>query len=230
MFTPAVHPHACGEHETVGGKKATGIGSSPRLWGTLHLDFGQMNVERFIPTPVGNTASSSFSRAISSVHPHACGEHEYSSTGVTCHLGSSPRLWGTQDLTFIQRDRDRFIPTPVGNTILRHPQRGARPVHPHACGEHSFFRLLPFDLLGSSPRLWGTLPIPELNSSEGRFIPTPVGNTETKGVLRPRISVHPHACGEHMYSWTYTQSSNGSSPRLWGTRRLMSGNLESPYP
>jgi len=31
----------------------------------------------------------------------------------------------------------RFIPTPVGNTLRNLMQRRMRPVHPHACGEHS---------------------------------------------------------------------------------------------
>jgi len=51
---------------------------------------------------------------------------------------------------------DRFIPTPVGNTLFRHPGKDYAAVHPHACGEHDIFVLGEQSLLGSSPRLWGT--------------------------------------------------------------------------
>ena len=50
-------------------------GSSPRMWGTLHIDSCPYCFLRFIPTYVGNTLAPSQSVVLSTVHPHVCGEH-----------------------------------------------------------------------------------------------------------------------------------------------------------
>ena len=55
MITNPVHPHACGEHNTIAQLTADANGSSPRLWGTLEVAEAIRDGERFIPTPVGNT-------------------------------------------------------------------------------------------------------------------------------------------------------------------------------
>ena len=50
--------------------------------------------------------------------------------------GSSPRPWGTLDGEVPKPELIRFIPTPVGNTILSIISNGDWTVHPHARGEH----------------------------------------------------------------------------------------------
>ncbi len=132
----AVHPHACGEHHCDFGAPNGAIGSSPRLWGTLALLVLSFWSSRFIPTPVGNTGVNPASAKVSPVHPHACGEHRRRIKGGELVNGSSPRLWGTPFNTQRNRGRIRFIPTPVGNTVVKRPAGGKKPVHPHACGEH----------------------------------------------------------------------------------------------
>ena len=49
-----VHPHACGEHARCMAHLSRNAGSSPRLWGTLVRGISKQEIERFIPTPVGN--------------------------------------------------------------------------------------------------------------------------------------------------------------------------------
>ncbi len=93
-----------------------GSGSSPRLWGTQHRHGGLGRSTRFIPTPVGNTITAQASATLSSVHPHACGEHCGLDCGQHHGIGSSPRLWGT--------------PFGIEANLFQ------RLVHPHACGEH----------------------------------------------------------------------------------------------
>jgi len=90
-------------------------------------------------------------------------------------------------------------------------------VHPHACGEHCSAAFVIRPMAGSSPRLWGTLKDVKKEDIEGRFIPTPVGNTPTKKTENPPTPVHPHACGEHIALNLTVSSCAGSSPRLWGT-------------
>jgi len=50
-----VHPHACGEHIAKKAETPPVTGSSPRLWGTLLAKIKELEAQRFIPTPVGNT-------------------------------------------------------------------------------------------------------------------------------------------------------------------------------
>ena len=71
---------------------------------------------RFIPTPVGNTASRCGAHHQATVHPHARGEHLRVSVPLATTNGSSPRPWGTQGYVGRLAVRNRFIPTPVGNT------------------------------------------------------------------------------------------------------------------
>jgi len=93
---------------------------------------------RFIPTPVGNTQGKFRKEASSTVHPHACGEHVTPCERSSSETGSSPRLWGTRTHGIFRIFVKRFIPTPVGNTQAHSRGSVPRPVHPHACGEHSF--------------------------------------------------------------------------------------------
>ena len=94
---------------------------------------------------------------------------------------------------------------------------GKHPVHPHACGEHVwvYLGLKPGD--GSSPRMWGTRGFYRSLISIQRFIPTHVGNTPSIQSLQSKLSVHPHACGEHTHFTHVFTKYFGSSPRMWGT-------------
>ena len=192
-------------------------GSSPRLWGTYILYSPKSPFSRFIPTPVGNIWLNSVQERITSVHPHACGEHLLFSSSVLLSPGSSPRLWGTSDNGKHPGGRPRFIPTPVGNIPMRMPRAARRPVHPHACGEHPIVKRAKHMSNGSSPRLWGTSESSRFNSTAMRFIPTPVGNIRNHLRFHLGPSVHPHACGEHAFWFNSSPHRSGSSPRLWGT-------------
>ena len=55
-----------------------------------------------------------------SVHPHACGEHDFVKRPYSGDVGSSPRMWGTLDMQAAFQQYCRFIPTHVGNTYLIH--------------------------------------------------------------------------------------------------------------
>ena len=152
-------------------------GSSPRMWGTLIASSLRPQYIRFIPTHVGNTLPSYIKSGNESVHPHACGEHNFTFFTGKYSIGSSPRMWGTLFPCILRTHASRFIPTHVGNTDLN-PQPGlTQPVHPHACGEHPSGKPFFPVHLGSSPRMWGTLLRRAHALPLFRFIPTHVGNT-----------------------------------------------------
>ena len=212
-----VHPHASGEHHTPIGQLFPCHGSSPREWGTPSKHPVDVCLPRFIPTRVGNTPHRKRSRRDKPVHPHASGEHCASPRAARMWRGSSPREWGTRDAGGTGRNLHRFIPTRVGNTGKRKFFGGDMSVHPHASGEHDPRGIAGRGKIGSSPREWGTLFTPMISSIGDRFIPTRVGNTPAVSSDATRISVHPHASGEHADEGKAHAWDAGSSPREWGT-------------
>ncbi len=176
----AVHPHARGEHRIHGIRRTARHGSSPRPWGTHHFVSCLSSLNRFIPTPVGNTEAGHLVGYSLAVHPHARGEHQTTVSLAQSSTGSSPRPWGTLEANSDPGVDPRFIPTPVGNTcaITRLLVRLA--VHPHARGEHGSAATIFALANGSSPRPWGTLLRVNIDPPNPRFIPTPVGNTSCR--------------------------------------------------
>ena len=153
-----VHPHVCGE---LAGKEQIfvhRIGSSPRVWGTLLPYAPLVNFLRFIPTCVGNSVPKSMCPFPASVHPHVCGELGDRSIIPRSILGSSPRVWGTPQVTLIDAGEARFIPTCVGNSYSSRSPIRVISVHPHVCGELAIVSGFKSENLGSSPRVWGTQP------------------------------------------------------------------------
>ena len=152
-----VHPHARGEQlgNTVSGDGKRG--SSPRTWGTVDALGVHDDVDRFIPTHVGNRAVPQLPAMAVPVHPHARGEQLHALLTVLIFAGSSPRTWGTGLHGQCPAHQGRFIPTHVGNRLHSRTDSLPSPVHPHARGEQNDLLSMPFQMVGSSPRTWGTV-------------------------------------------------------------------------
>jgi len=152
-----VHPHGCGERLQRTLKTPPTGGSSPRVWGTLTAHRARGLDGRFIPTGVGNASPASPRAREVAVHPHGCGERFIEALRGRFTPGSSPRVWGTLVGSVTLATSNRFIPTGVGNALLRHNNRITDPVHPHGCGERVKPRGKSIEIGGLSPRGWGTL-------------------------------------------------------------------------
>ena len=199
---------------------------------------------RFIPTGVGNTIRTRLARTSSSVHPHGRGEHNTTTPIRATKGGSSPRAWGTPTtapcgttrFTVHPHGRGehvahqlehvlglRFIPTGVGNTCRKRARGSGRAVHPHGRGEHDRRPGSPCRMGGSSPRAWGTPCGANTSNSIRRFIPTGVGNTPELDQALVLHAVHPHGRGEHTKGAAQEVIEVGSSPRAWGTLKMLAG-------
>ena len=137
--------------------------------------------------------------------------------------GSSPRLRGTRGARAADAAGRRFIPAPAGNTGFLGDEYLGKSVHPRACGEHSIRSGRASQRAGSSPRLRGTPAASRAEDAAVRFIPAPAGNTARPTTTSRCGSVHPRACGEHSARSSPATGTNGSSPRLRGTRGRQSG-------
>ena len=151
-----VHPHASGEHGDEADDIGAGRGSSPRERGTPSGRVHARDKRRFIPTRAGNTDHPRRFRFMSSVHPHASGEHAKVPASYAARVGSSPRERGTRPTSAAHPKFPRFIPTRAGNTGTTNFLRADGTVHPHASGEHFTEYALPVWDAGSSPRERGT--------------------------------------------------------------------------
>ena len=172
-------PRLWGTHAVMQSERQSFAGSSPRLWGTRRSASGHL--------------------ARLTVHPHACGEHSQHSVAYGLNRAVHPHACGEHAArSYRNHGYDRFIPTPVGNTLAWHQGTGRR---------------------GSSPRLWGTRTVLEPDAcSLDRFIPTPVGNTYCTDSYASIVSgSSPRLWGTHMHALASNAVHTGSSPRLWGT-------------
>ena len=70
---------------------------------------------------------------------------------------------------------------------------------------------------GSSPRTWGTRATDQASAAVQRFIPTHMGNADSRPEPILPASVHPHAHGERLVAGPRVERGIGSSPRTWGT-------------
>ncbi len=187
------------------------------MWGTFRVRKTLLFLTRFIPTHVGNITLPLSWQFPMAVHPHACGEHQHGRFCFQKKDGPSPRMWGTSDRKMSVIRCMRFIPTHVGNMAISTLFQYQQTVHPHACGEHSVSISSIQQMIGSSPRMWGTFIQLLKEAYPSRLIPTHVGNIWRDAKSVNISAVHPHACGEHISSGSSISTGSGSSPRMWGT-------------
>ena len=153
----AVHPRVCGER--LNPRVIDGIrgGSSPRVRGTLLAQPLLQSRHRFIPACAGNAIWLCILISMQSVHPRVCGERDHFVDLRWAQSGSSPRVRGTPFRHILACYWIRFIPACAGNA----KRIGTRPitltVHPRVCGERQEPGVFGLGVLGSSPRVRGTL-------------------------------------------------------------------------
>ena len=192
------HPRACGEHTLRSAFTESTLGSSPRMRGT--------HAPRRSPAPTSRD------------HPRACGEHLSEVEDLVIPLGSSPRMRGTPHTHNISIPSLGIIPAHAGNTLQICGPGCLAWDHPRACGEHITPNPFANAILGSSPRMRGTLAcVPRLKVRTG-IIPAHAGNTHGFVVSVPQVQDHPRACGEHHSGACGNSHTLGSSPRMRGTR------------
>ena len=213
------HPRACGEHEGRTRDELAEMGSSPRMRGTPGWRLARHGGYGIIPAHAGNTHVVSNARCNVRDHPRACGEHLGHKLLPGNSGGSSPRMRGTRWLFLMLPPFLGIIPAHAGNTGTPSPTSSTCGDHPRACGEHYPLPPLPFMSLGSSPRMRGTLPNCLRSEVQHGIIPAHAGNTVY--ITDPDMlnGDHPRACGEHRQRLGGPLGTEGSSPRMRGTRR-----------
>ena len=151
------------------------------------------------------------------VHPRVCRERQIPLLKFSILFGSSPRMQGTAAWCVLVRVRPRFIPAYAGNGLIHVTTWWYCSVHPRVCRERlNRFRLFR-GLVGSSPRMQGTVYHIFLDCLADRFIPAYAGNGSIQARDRHREAVHPRVCRERFITSFLIASQIGSSPRMQGT-------------
>ena len=214
------HPHACGDKRVSFRIHKNCSGSSPRVWGQVLEVKDIVKYIRIIPTRVGTSKHNEKFAVLVRDHPHACGDKWKLTENCYRSRGSSPRVWGQEELKPLSTGFIRIIPTRVGTSGYSHNNSRLNKDHPHACGDKSYTTTICEHPIGSSPRVWGQVSIDVLRLAPYRIIPTRVGTRSLQDFYNVVNKDHPHACGDKPVSDIATKSRGGSSPRVWGQGSL----------
>ena len=122
--------------------------------------------------------------------------------------GSSPCVWGQGRKTICKSRDNRIIPMRVGTSINQAVNDYRNKDHPHACGDKRNIVLPLRPVIGSSPCVWGQVPISVAVEYHDGIIPMRVGT-------RSR-------------STQAQQQSLGSSPCVWGQGVIIRYLKQSP--
>ena len=151
------HPRVCGEHRYRTLDMEYNPGSSPRMRGTRLFHPPRRPPTGIIPAYAGNTWWAISPAPTAWDHPRVCGEH----VGLVAHVceyeGSSPRMRGTLGKIWVSFLHCGIIPAYAGNTPVIPRRLVGHRDHPRVCGEHRIERNGGNLILGSSPRMRGTL-------------------------------------------------------------------------
>ena len=112
----ADHPHACGDKSTFYPSSNYSIGSSPCVWGQVIIVRCIVKPSGIIPMRVG-TSTTNYDNIVADLdHPHACGDKKFVAQALLSVTGSSPCVWGQENINLDMDDVQRIIPMRVGTS------------------------------------------------------------------------------------------------------------------
>ena len=150
-------------------------------------------------------------------HPRGCGAHALKNWMAFVISGSSPRVRGSHCGTSLPEVLLGIIPAGAGLTSRQMTQRNGSWDHPRGCGAHSIF-LIPYkSIMGSSPRVRGSLLTLEERKATHGIIPAGAGLTPPVRFVRHNYGDHPRGCGAHSFFLSTESKKLGSSPRVRGS-------------
>ena len=150
-----VYPHVCGATRYLFENIDQFRGLSPRVWGNLLKNLSSSSSGGSIPTCVGQPSHSHDARLARKVYPHVCGATPPAEQQGQGQRGLSPRVWGNPGLAQVRENRQRSIPTCVGQPAKKPPCTSESRVYPHVCGATPGRYRRRHITRGLSPRVWG---------------------------------------------------------------------------
>ena len=150
-------------------------------------------------------------------HPRVCGEQHQSECQAVPRLGSPPRVRGTVQLLPLFPIRSRITPACAGNSLLLCETKPLPQDHPRVCGEQWIPCSPCGPLIGSPPRVRGTVVFAPGDRVRIRITPACAGNSAQRPLLFISHKDHPRVCGEQVPWASGKYGPQGSPPRVRGT-------------
>ena len=217
------HPRACGEQDWPSYPTTAAWGSSPRMRGAACLQASVRGTRRIIPAHAGSSRAGQRKEVGGADHPRACGEQPPCLAREIAHVGSSPRMRGADDCSWVGNSKPRIIPAHAGSSTCARGRSSWREDHPRACGEQWQRWGASTSELGSSPRMRGAGVARRPEVDVARIIPAHAGSSRA---WRPDVCPgpdHPRACGEQLMMDDAPSDAIGSSPRMRGAGVAVAG-------
>ena len=175
-------------------------------------------VLRIIPTGAGLTDAPQLDTKAFGDHPRGCGAHVIKCRRYEFIPGSSPRVRGSLARRARLTLQLGIIPAGAGLTTPAAKKRASAGDHPRGCGAHTALLVEMPAVLGSSPRVRGSLRNPLLVLSIIGIIPAGAGLTSCRCHWCCQCRNHPRGCGAHHNVFICHSPMAGSSPRVRGSR------------
>ena len=112
------HPRVCGEQRGGNHRNTIGMGSSPRVRGTVVDSIASTPDVGIIPACAGNSGGVLTISGSVEDHPRVCGEQPVCGLVTIITVGSSPRVRGTAGGSRIKRTQCGIIPACAGNSLF----------------------------------------------------------------------------------------------------------------
>ena len=171
------HPRVCGEQLNQTCDIIGLLGSPPRVRGTANPNCKRARTDGITPACAGNSFSLSLSIIWLKDHPRVCGEQYKKCDARPYHTGSPPRVRGTENAVDDGDVAVGITPACAGNR----PGRPCRPWagwdHPRVCGEQIPTIDIPVEVMGSPPRVRGTVLVWGRGDPRRRITPACAGNS-----------------------------------------------------
>ena len=153
-------------------------GSPPRVRGTVGQPFQGFRRHGITPACAGNSFHQSHKRGAVQDHPRVCGEQAFSQLCAGGGEGSPPRVRGTGAHTVPSNVSSGITPACAGNSKFEQFAPLSKRDHPRVCGEQYQMLLKLYVVLGSPPRVRGTVSWPTQTVLPHRITPACAGNRD----------------------------------------------------
>ena len=172
---------------------------------------------RITPACAGNSILRRSSLSVVRDHPRVCGEQLRSLKYHGRLMGSPPRVRGTERLSGLLMKIRRITPACAGNSGLQESDHGEHRDHPRVCGEQLTPSIVTTMLVGSPPRVRGTVFLWRWLFYDTGITPACAGNRRLLQPVYFGFWDHPRVCGEQSAQSLSPWASWGSPPRVRGT-------------
>ena len=198
------------------------MGLSPRMRGSLDLDFLDQPYFGSIPAHAGEPSFEGITVPAYRVYPRACGGADRPLRCGKEQWGLSPRMRGSHQVRIALKFHDGSIPAHAGEPAEIHLPLGGHRVYPRACGgagqELSALHLAK----GLSPRMRGSHYCGVRRLPVRGSIPAHAGEPSTTERAFHPLWVYPRACGGAPTQDPGQGLEWGLSPRMRGSRGALS--------